>query len=54
MENAGVEPEDDISDEQGISPFEQTLREPQDPDINSKIEGLSLFENFLDEIFSLF
>ena len=49
MENAGVEPEDDISDEQGLSPFEQTLREPQGSDIDSNIEGLSLFENFLDE-----
>jgi len=50
MENAGVEPEEDIIDEKRQEPFGQTPSQSKEPETGAAVEDLSLFEQFLDDI----
>jgi len=49
MENAGVEPEDDIIDVQDKEPIDFSSPESPAPVPESSIENLSIFEEFLDD-----
>jgi bifunctional DNase/RNase len=50
MENAGVEPEEDIIDEKRQEPFSRTPSQSGESETEAAVEDLSLFEQFLDDI----